>query len=112
MIGLGKMGFNLVKNLQEKGHQVVAYDTDQQVRQSATEIGSQVVGNIEQLVAALAVEETVIVWTMVPAGVATEAVFTALLGQLPSGAIVIDGGNSNYQESVRRAATLAEQGVY
>lgn len=109
MIGLGKMGHNLVLNLLDHNYKVVAYDVNhEQVKQTATE-GAAPVFTIEELVTKLAKPR--IVWMMVPAGEVTEQVIGTLSGLLDEGDIVIDGGNSNYKDTLRRAALLKEKNI-
>src|SRR6059036_2876527 len=92
MIGLGRMGGNMVQRLERSGHQVVTY----------TRSGGGTVATIEELVAQL--ESPRVAWTMVPAGDATEQTFTTLLGLLEAGDVIVDGGNSNFRDSKRRHA--------
>jgi 6-phosphogluconate dehydrogenase len=98
MVGLGRMGANMTERLRQHGHDVVGYDAFS----AATEVGS-----LEELVAALGAPGERVVWTMVPAGDATESTVSALAGLLAAGDVVIDGGNSNWRDSVRRAQVLA-----
>jgi 6-phosphogluconate dehydrogenase len=100
MVGLGKMGGNMVERLRAKGHEVVGYDAFS----SATDVAS-----LEELVAAL--EPPRVVWVMVPAGEPTEDTVSSLGTLLQHRDIVIEGGNSNWEDSVRRAAAIHELGV-
>jgi 6-phosphogluconate dehydrogenase len=109
MIGLGKMGGNMVERLVRGGHRVVAYDRDAAAVARAAEDGAAGVASLEALVAALAAPRAV--WVMVPAGAPTEETVDALAARLARGDAVIDGGNSNYKDSMRRAAALAERGI-
>jgi 6-phosphogluconate dehydrogenase len=109
MIGLGKMGGNMVERLVRGGHRVVAYDRDAAAVARAAEDGAAGVASLEELVAALAAPRAV--WVMVPAGAPTEETVDALAARLARGDAVIDGGNSNYKDSMRRAAALAERGI-
>jgi 6-phosphogluconate dehydrogenase len=99
MIGLGRMGGNMVQRLEQDGHELVTY----------TRSGGGTVSSIEELVAEL--EAPRVAWMMVPAGDATEATFTTLLGLLEAGDIVVDGGNSNFRDSKRRHAEAREHGI-
>jgi 6-phosphogluconate dehydrogenase len=100
MVGLGKMGGNMAARLREHGHEVVGYD----VFSEATDVPS-----LEALVDALPVPR--VVWVMVPAGDPTEDTINSLGGLLATGDLVIEGGNSNWRDSVRRATALAERGI-
>ncbi len=100
MVGLGKMGGNMAERLRAQGHEVVGYD----VFSEATDVGT-----LEDLVAALPAPR--LVWVMVPAGDPTEDTVQSLGGLLAAGDVVVEGGNSNFHDSVRRAATLAEAGI-
>jgi 6-phosphogluconate dehydrogenase len=102
MIGLGRMGANMVRRL-GNGHQCVAYDTHEAARAAIAGPGVTAVSTLEQLVARL--EPPRVLWMMVPAG-AVEAVLEALTPLLAAGDIVIDGGNSYYRDDIRRAAQL------
>ena len=110
MIGLGKMGLNLVQNLIHHQHQVVAYDLNTELVAKATECGAEAAASTELLVAKL--DKPRIVWMMVPAGKIVDSVIESLTPLLESGDILIDGGNSHYKDSIARAARLAEQGIH
>jgi 6-phosphogluconate dehydrogenase len=110
MIGLGKMGFNLVQNLMDNNHSVVAFDVNQNAVQELTQKGATGAATIAELVDKLPSPK--IVWVMVPAGQIVDNVLEELSGLLSSGDIVIEGGNSHYKESVARAAKMAEKGVH
>ncbi|MFP5256163.1 MAG: phosphogluconate dehydrogenase (NAD(+)-dependent, decarboxylating) [Acidimicrobiia bacterium] len=100
MVGLGRMGGNMADRLRDKGHEVVGYDPFSE----ASDVDS-----LEALVAALPLPR--LVWVMVPAGGPTEDTVTALGLLLEPGDVVVDGGNSNYRDSVRRAADLGDAGI-
>ncbi|WP_145039827.1 phosphogluconate dehydrogenase (NAD(+)-dependent, decarboxylating) [Paenibacillus sp. Y412MC10] len=110
MIGLGKMGLNLVQNLIHQQHQVVAYDLNTELVAQAAECGAEAAASTELLVAKL--DKPRIVWMMVPAGKIVDSVIESLTPLLESGDILIDGGNSHYKDSIARAARLAEQGIH
>jgi 6-phosphogluconate dehydrogenase len=110
MIGLGKMGANMTRRLLEGGHQVVVTDLNPAAIDQAKGQGAQPAPDMAALVAALPAPRAI--WIMVPAGDPTEKTLTALAGLLQPDDIVIDGGNSNYKDTQRRAATLAEQGLH
>ncbi len=109
MIGLGKMGLNLVTNLQNHDHQVIAYDLDEIARAQAAKVGAQPASDTTELIAQLATPR--IIWVMVPAGKITQSVITELSQQLSAGDIVIDGGNSFYRDSIAHSKLLATKGI-
>jgi 6-phosphogluconate dehydrogenase len=111
LIGLGKMGYNLSLNLMDNHHEVVAYDVNKEAVEKLSNEGATGAFTVEELVNELAPSPKV-VWIMVPAGEVTENVITELKELLSEGDIIIDGGNSNYKESVRRAQDLQEKGIY
>jgi 6-phosphogluconate dehydrogenase len=100
MVGLGKMGGNMAARLGAAGHEVVGYDRSSDASQ---------VASLAELVKTL--DAPRVVWAMVPAGEPTEEVITELGGLLSAGDIVIDGGNSNWRDSVRRGGELAGRGI-
>ena len=100
MIGLGKMGGNMVTRLRGAGHDVVGFDRNPGLRD---------VDSLQALVGALHAPRAV--WVMVPAGDPTDQTVTELLGLLEPGDAIVDGGNSYYVDSVRHAAQAAEQGI-
>jgi 6-phosphogluconate dehydrogenase len=110
MVGLGKMGANMTARLQRGGHSVVAFDRSAEALRAAAGAGATAADSLPALVAQLAAPRAV--WAMVPAGDATEATLEELAGLLAAGDAVIDGGNSNYKDSMRRAATLAARAVH
>ena len=108
-IGLGRMGANMVRRLLRDGHEIVAYNrTPEKTREIAGE-GAIAAFSIEELVAKL--DKPRAVWVMVPAGDATEAQIHELLAHLEPGDTIIDGGNTNFHDDVRRHAALAEHGI-
>ncbi|MDM8147464.1 phosphogluconate dehydrogenase (NAD(+)-dependent, decarboxylating) [Priestia megaterium] len=111
LIGLGKMGYNLSLNLMDNHHEVVAYDVNKEAIEKLANEGATGAFTVEELVNELPLSPKV-VWIMVPAGEVTENVITELKELLSEGDIIIDGGNSNYKESVRRAQDLQEKGIY
>jgi len=110
MIGLGKMGSNMTKRLLEGGHRVVVYDRDAQPVKAEIALGAVSADSMEHLVSQLVAPRAV--WVMVPAGEPTESVVAALSELLSPDDTVIDGGNSNYKDSQRRAALLAERSLH
>ena len=109
MVGLGRMGGNMSERLRLGGHRVVSYDRDPDVRQTAVAAGCEVVDSLEQFVEALAAPR--VVWVMVPSGNPTEATVAALGDVLEPGDLVVDGGNSNYNDSMRRGESLRGRGI-
>ena len=108
-IGLGRMGANMVRRLLLDKHHIVAYNrTAEKTRDIMTE-GSDGAFSLAELVGKL--EKPRAVWVMVPAGDATEAMVDELLTLLEPGDTIVDGGNSNFHDSVRRHAKVAEHGV-
>ncbi len=110
MIGLGRMGANMATRLSRGGHDVVAYDRSPDAAARAATAGASAASSLEDLVRRL--DSPRAVWTMVPAGEATESTITSLANLLERGDVIVDGGNSNYKDSMRRAATLAERGLH
>jgi len=104
LVGLGKMGFNLALNLQSKGYDVVAYDINEATRKAISDTGITAVTSLEQL--ALKVESKRVIWLMIPAGPLVDETLETLKPHLSVGDIVIDGGNSFYKDSRRRAREL------
>jgi 6-phosphogluconate dehydrogenase len=109
MIGLGRMGANLVRRLERAGHQCVVYDRNQPTVQQLEGEGAAGAASPEELVAKLSAPRAV--WVMVPAGVAGQVV-DELAGLLEPGDTVIDGGNSYYRDDVQRAEALKARGLH
>ena len=109
MIGLGKMGGNMTERLLRNGHQVVAYDRASDVVDRYAKLGATAVKDLAGLVAAL--QSPRIVWIMVPAGKPVDDTIAALSGAMQRGDIIIDGGNSNFHDTVRRADELRPRGI-
>ena len=108
MIGLGKMGANMTERLVNGGHRVVGFDLNPDSVQRVVDIGAEGVGTLEELVSALPSPR--VIWIMVPAGQPVDATIEALLPHLGEGDTLIDGGNSNYKNTLRRAATCRNSG--
>ncbi|HEX2374234.1 MAG TPA: decarboxylating 6-phosphogluconate dehydrogenase [Actinomycetota bacterium] len=108
MIGLGRMGANLVRRLLRAGHTCVVYDQNQAAVTQLEGEGAVGAGSLEELVARL--EAPRAAWVMVPAGVAGRVV-EELGGLMDAGDVVIDGGNSYYRDDVQRAEALGARGV-
>ena len=110
MIGLGRMGANMTTRLLQGGHQVVVYDRSAEAVEQASEGGATGARSLADVVDRL--ETPRAVWVMVPSGEPTEEPVQELAGLLSSGDTVIDGGNSNYKDTVRRGRQLAERGLH
>jgi len=108
-VGLGKMGLNMVTRLTRGGHAIVAFDRSADAVAKAEAAGAKGAASLDALVAALLPPRSV--WVMVPSGAPTESTVEALGGLLSRGDAIIDGGNSNFHDDVRRAETLAEKGI-
>ena len=100
LAGLGRMGGGIRERLRRAGHEVVGYDIDAELRDA---------DSLEALVEAL--DPPRVVWLMLPSGEATEGAFADLLGLLSAGDLVIEGGNSRYTDSIRRAGQAEERGL-
>lgn len=109
MIGLGKMGANMTQRLLNHDIDVVVTDLDATAVQKASDAGATPATSIENLIETLSSPR--IVWVMVPAGEPTEQTITLLGDKLSAGDVVIDGGNSNYNETIRRAEALRAKGI-
>jgi 6-phosphogluconate dehydrogenase len=110
MVGLGRMGSNLVRRLLPAGHDCVVYDLNTDTVKELEGEGATGTSSLEELVAAL--EQPRAVWVMVPAGQITEQTVSELGELLEAGDTIIDGGNSYYRDDILRAATLAKKGVH
>ncbi|MGP4082318.1 phosphogluconate dehydrogenase (NAD(+)-dependent, decarboxylating) [Pseudalkalibacillus sp. R45] len=110
LIGLGKMGYNLGLNLIDHNHNVHAFDVNASTLESFEAEGGQGHASIKELVENLVKPRAV--WIMVPAGEITESVISELGELLDPEDIIIDGGNTNYKESVKRAEALSEKGIH
>lgn len=109
MIGLGRMGSNMARRLLNGGHRVVVYDPKKDSVAAVAALGATGSASITELVKKLAPQR--FAWLMVPSGDPTESTIQALAAVMSSGDIVIDGGNSNYKDTMRRASVLAKRGI-
>jgi 6-phosphogluconate dehydrogenase len=109
MIGLGKMGANMAQRLLQGGHRVVGFDPSEPARQLAAAKGIDPAATLQIAIAKLKAPR--VLWMMVPAGAITDGTITALLPLLGAGDTLIDGGNSNYRDTQRRAKLLAERKI-
>jgi 6-phosphogluconate dehydrogenase len=110
MVGLGRMGGNIVRRLQRAGHSCAVYDREPAPGQALAQVGAVACGTLAELVAALAPPRAV--WVMLPAGAATEAAIDDLSQLLAPGDTIIDGGNTNWKDDIRRAATLRAKSLH
>ncbi|MDE2844125.1 MAG: decarboxylating 6-phosphogluconate dehydrogenase [Chloroflexota bacterium] len=109
MIGLGRMGGNMAQRLLASGHRVVAYDTNQDAVAGTRSQGADGAGTLEELTAQLAPPRPI--WLMLPQGQPTEDTMDRLAPLLQPGDVILDGGNANYKDTLRRAEKLAEMGI-
>jgi 6-phosphogluconate dehydrogenase len=109
MIGLGRMGGNMLQRLHGGGHRIVAFDPRAEAVEAVVQQGAVGAGSLEELVGKLSAPRAV--WVMVPDGEPTEDTVNALADLMSKGDTIIDGGNSNYKDSARRAAALSERGL-
>ena len=109
MIGLGRMGGNIVRRLLRGGHSCVVFDTNAASVAQLTQEGATGSQDMAHLVAQMQAPRAV--WVMLPAGAITEATVERLGELLQPGDTIIDGGNSNYQDDVRRAQAMAAKGI-
>jgi 6-phosphogluconate dehydrogenase len=109
MVGLGRMGSNLVRRLMRDGHDCVVYDHTPDHVKSLADEGAEGSDSLADLASKL--ERPRAVWAMVPAGDITEQVVHDIADQLESGDVIIDGGNSYYRDDIRRSGEFAEKGI-
>ena len=109
MIGLGRMGGNMVERLLLGGHQVVGYDRSAEAVAAAVAKGAKSAQDLADLCAQL--DAPRVVWVMVPAGDPTQQTIDEVASHLQSGDIIIDGGNSNFHDSMRRASAAQARGI-
>jgi len=110
MIGLGKMGGNMARRLLGDGHTVVVWARNPKAVDALVDEGAVGAESLEDVVGKLASPR--VVWVMVPSGDPTEGTVRELSGLLEVGDTVVDGGNSNYHDTVRREAMLSEKGIF
>jgi 6-phosphogluconate dehydrogenase len=109
MIGLGRMGGNMSERLMKGGHEMVVFDRTAEVAQKYVAIGATRAATVEEVTEKL--RSPRIVWIMVPAGKPVDETIARLLPGLSKGDVIIDGGNSNFHDSIRRAAELQTKGI-
>lgn len=110
MIGLGRMGANMTARLLAGGHEVVAFDLNPAAVEQAEREGARGARTLTEVAALLAPPRAL--WVMVPSGAPTEQTLQNLLDALAAGDTIVDGGNSNYKDSMRRGAMVAERGLH
>ncbi len=110
MLGLGRMGANIVRRLMRHGHTAVVWDRDPKPGASLALDGATAATSLADLVGKLAAPRTV--WIMLPAGAATETAINELGGLLAAGDTIIDGGNTFWKDDVRRAKDLGSRGIH
>jgi 6-phosphogluconate dehydrogenase len=110
MIGLGRMGANMARRLRRGGHAVVGFDPSPQARAAVADEGIEAFDSLEALAAH--VEGPRALWMMVPAGTPVDETIAALQPRLAPGDLLVDGGNSHYRDSQRRAQALAQAGIH
>ncbi len=109
VIGLGRMGGNIVRRLMKAGHECVVYDANPKAAEDLAKEGAKAVASLEELTMTLSKPRAV--WSMLPSGKITEDTIARLGELFEKDDIIIDGGNSFYKDDIRRAKTLAEKGV-
>ena len=109
MIGLGRMGGNMAQRLVAGGHRVVTFDRDPEAVTASHGFGGEGASSLEDVVSRLAIPRAL--WVMIPAGQPTEETIDALAQLLSPGDAILDGGNANYKDSMRRAEKLVAQGI-
>jgi 6-phosphogluconate dehydrogenase len=109
MIGLGRMGGNMVRRLVQNGHEVIVYDSSRDALKAHAAKGVNAAKDVADVARLLTPPR--VVWLMVPAGAPVASTLEQLVPQLTSGDIVIDGGNSNFHDSLQRAEALTAQGI-
>ncbi|MBV1704744.1 MAG: decarboxylating 6-phosphogluconate dehydrogenase [Hyphomicrobiales bacterium] len=109
MVGLGRMGANIVRRLLRGGHEAVVFDRSPAPGEALAKEGAVVATSLRELVEKLKAPRAV--WVMLPSGPVTETAVQELAGLLSAGDCVIDGGNSNWKDDVRRAKALGDRGL-
>jgi 6-phosphogluconate dehydrogenase len=109
MVGLGRMGGNMVERLMRHGHKLVVYDRSDEAMAKYERLGASPAADLAALVRAL--ETPRVIWIMVPAGDPVDQTIATLVPALSPGDIIIDGGNSNFHDTIRRGAQLAKSKI-
>jgi len=110
MIGLGRMGANMAQRLLRGGHTVVGFDPAADARTALEHHGAATAASLQELVAKLNAPR--VIWLMVPAGAITDNTINGLVPMLAAGDTIIDGGNSNFHDTQRRAAAVAQRQIH
>jgi 6-phosphogluconate dehydrogenase len=110
MVGLGKMGANMVKRLLRGGHEVIAFDLNEDAVRNAEGDGAIGARTLDEVAQKLTAPRAI--WVMVPSGDPTEQTVMSLAEKLSAGDVIIDGGNSNYKETMRRAEVVKAKGLH
>jgi 6-phosphogluconate dehydrogenase len=110
MIGLGRMGGNMSERLLKGGHEVVVFDRKPETRQQYASLGATAAETVSEIPGRLKAPR--IVWIMVPAGKPVDETIAAALPGMSKGDVIIDGGNSNFHDTMRRAAELQGKGIH
>ncbi len=110
MVGLGKMGANMARRLLEGGHEVLGFDPRPEAVAALRDRGGEGASSLADVPAALAPRRAV--WLMIPAGAPVDEALDEVVPRLAPGDVVVDGGNSNYKDTLRRAERLAEAGLH
>jgi 6-phosphogluconate dehydrogenase len=110
VIGLGKMGFNLALNLKNNGHEVIGFDLNDETLKEINKEGISTVSSLADLATTL--DSVKIIWVMIPSGKHVDSTLEELKGLLSKGDIIIEGGNSNYKDSVRRASEFGPLNIH
>ncbi len=110
LIGLGRMGANMTQRLLQRGHMVIVYDRSPEAMREVEEHGAIGVPSLAEMVPKLAKPRAI--WMMIPAGDPVTQTVGQLAPMLSAGDVLIDGGNSNFRDSVRRAAELKPKGIH
>ena len=109
ILGLGKMGGKMVQRLVDGGHEVIIFDVDKKAVNDLNKVGIESAFSLEELIIKL--DKPRVLWLMLPSGDPTEQTINLLSKDLGSGDTIIDGGNSNYKDSIRRSSNLANNGI-
>jgi 6-phosphogluconate dehydrogenase len=109
MIGLGRMGGNMVERLMRHGHELVVYDRSDEAMARYEKLGAARAGDLAAVVRGLATPR--VIWIMVPAGDPVDQTIASLVPALSPGDIIIDGGNSNFHDTIRRGQQLAKSKI-
>src|SRR6185436_6474855 len=109
MLGLGRMGGNMAQRIARRGHHVIGYDPGSSARAEFVKKGLTAAASVAALISDLRSPRTV--WMMIPAGAPVDDMIATLMPLLAPHDVLVDGGNSNYKDSQRRAQALAQRGI-